>query len=261
MRCSIILLLLCHAWMTLGLPLHLTRHPPSSILSNASFSSIFAHSKIEALKRQLGLVLNVGQLAWHGHHRSPAIEQSSATHPTPLPTTQLMHLNTADDNSSFPRSPFAVLQRYSQSAKVTVLNVAATKSSAPTSRSNRPYGTFLPESTPTPVSGASIVPFRRSNLTATLVRKVSRMDIVALCHQFTPEIIGLGIFLLVPAAVLIVEGMDMLYAWWTPERFPERGRDRVRLTGPERQLRAFAAWNREKMVAEHSRRWRHRRSR
>ncbi|KAL1968100.1 hypothetical protein VTN77DRAFT_2230 [Rasamsonia byssochlamydoides] len=251
--------------MTLCFPLH---HTPQTSLSssNASFSSLHLHSGPERLKHQLGLILNVGSLAWHGYHHRPSprrisLPQSSITRETPLPTTQLLRSSTVEDNASFPLSLHTATQLASQVAKAN--GMAATNSGATrgdsvtsTSRSHQPYGTFLPKSTPSPVSRRSIVPFRRPNLTETLVRNLSQMDIMSICHQFSPEIIGLAIFLLVPTAVLVVEGMDMLYEWWTPEQFPERGRGRVRLTGAERQLSALAAWEREKIVARHSRsRW------
>ncbi|KAL1988676.1 hypothetical protein VTN96DRAFT_8376 [Rasamsonia emersonii] len=285
MKCSTILILLCHAWMTLGLPLQSTRQITSP--SNASFS-ILSPSYPKTLKHKLGLILNVGSLAWHGYRhshgrpsaridgmetilyskeqpwtencrqtlqyvwdfyvlRSPSPSQMSSPLQSSAAQAQLLRLNAVEDSASLPWSLLAAPQL----SKGNGVDVTATKGRA---TATRPYGTFLPKATP-PASRSSIVPFRRPNLTETLIRSVSRMDLAALCHKFSPEIIGLGIFLLVPAAVLVVECMDRLYDWCTPERFPERGRSRVRLTGAERQLSALAAWEREKMVEQHSRRW------
>lgn len=279
MRRSIIVILLCHAWITLGLPLQSTPQIPLLSLSSISFPSILTPSYAEPLRHKLGLILHVGSLAWNGYRRSPGVRTSagvidgskerlwmenrrqalqdmwaspshisfspqSSTGEVPHPTAQLIRLNAVEDNTSLPWSLLPA-QPLSKGHGVDVTATAPRP---------RPYGTFLPKST-SPAS-RSIVPFRRPNLTETLIRRASRMDLAAWCHRFSPEIIGLGIFLLVPAPVLIVECVDRLCDWCTPERFPERGRGRVRLTGMERQLSALAAWEREKMVEEqHSRRW------
>jgi hypothetical protein len=81
------------------------------------------------------------------------------------------------------------------------------------------------------------------------------MDPAIICSRFSPEIIGLCIFLLVPAAVMIVEVVDMLHDRWTPEQFTERGRGRERLTGVERQYTILAKYEREKAALDQSQKW------
>lgn len=101
---------------------------------------------------------------------------------------------------------------------------------------------------------------RRKNAAEQFLLQVSPKDLVIFCHEYSPEIIGIAIFLLVPAAVLVADGLDKLRECCTPERFPQRGRARVRLTGHERQLSVLAAWEREKVVKEQAEKWwRHRR--
>jgi hypothetical protein len=81
-----------------------------------------------------------------------------------------------------------------------------------------------------------------------ILRSLKHMDIAAVCSEYGTEIVALCIFLLVPITVILVEVIDMLHDRWVPEQYPERGRRRVRLTGPERQLSVMEKWEREKMV-------------
>ncbi|OKL63188.1 hypothetical protein UA08_01885 [Talaromyces atroroseus] len=81
-------------------------------------------------------------------------------------------------------------------------------------------------------------------------RSLKHIDIIAVCSEYGTELVALSIFFLVPLAVILVEVIDMLHDRWVPEQFPERGRQRVRLTGPERQLRVLEKWEREKAVRD-----------
>lgn len=95
-----------------------------------------------------------------------------------------------------------------------------------------------------------------SGLAGLYLSHFAHMDPAIICSRFSPEIVGLCIFLLVPAAVMIVEVVDMLHDRWTPEQFPERGRGRVRLSGPERQYTVLEKYEREKAAAiDQSQKW------
>lgn len=65
-----------------------------------------------------------------------------------------------------------------------------------------------------------------------------------------PECVGLAIFVLAPLAYLVLELLEMLLRCCTREKYPERGRDRVRLAGPERQLRVWSNRQREMFLEE-----------
>ncbi|KAH8690523.1 hypothetical protein BGW36DRAFT_364097 [Talaromyces proteolyticus] len=92
-------------------------------------------------------------------------------------------------------------------------------------------------------------------VTGVYMFNLSHLDPAVICNKFSPEIVGLCIFLLVPAAVMVVEVVDMLHDRWTPEQFPERGRGRVRLTGPERSITVLSNHEREKAAQHQSRKW------
>ncbi|CRG82826.1 hypothetical protein PISL3812_00172 [Talaromyces islandicus] len=94
-----------------------------------------------------------------------------------------------------------------------------------------------------------------SGLAGLYLSHFAHMDPATICSRFSPEIVGLCIFLLVPAAVMIVEVVDMLHDRWTPEQFPERGRGRERLTGVERQYMILAKYEREKAAMDQSQTW------
>lgn len=95
-----------------------------------------------------------------------------------------------------------------------------------------------------------------SGLAGLYLSRFAHMDPAIICSKFSPEIVGLCIFLLVPAAVMIVEVVDMLHDRWTPEQFPERGRGRVRLNGPEREYTILEKYEREKAAAiDQSQKW------
>jgi hypothetical protein len=95
-----------------------------------------------------------------------------------------------------------------------------------------------------------------SGLAGFYMSNFAHLDPAIICSRFSPEIVGLCIFLLVPAAVMIVEIVDMLHDRWTTEQFPERGRGRERLTGPERQHSLLAKYEREKAAMDdQSQKW------
>ncbi|KAJ5118947.1 hypothetical protein N7448_010653 [Penicillium atrosanguineum] len=76
-----------------------------------------------------------------------------------------------------------------------------------------------------------------------------------------PESVALGLFVLVPIAYFILELLELAIKSCTQERYPHRGRDRVRLVGPERQLRAWSHQHREMLVENEKHWWQARRAR
>ncbi|KAJ6031369.1 hypothetical protein N7540_002101 [Penicillium herquei] len=74
------------------------------------------------------------------------------------------------------------------------------------------------------------------------------LDVLDVMESYGPECVGLAIFVLVPIAYFVLELLELAIKYFVRERFPERGRDRVRLLGPERQLRALGDMQREKTV-------------
>jgi hypothetical protein len=83
-----------------------------------------------------------------------------------------------------------------------------------------------------------------------LRRNLATMDVALICSRYGPELVALCIFLLVPISVVLVEIIDTVHDKMVTEQFPERGRGRVRLTGPERRLSVLAKCEREKMVRD-----------
>jgi hypothetical protein len=89
---------------------------------------------------------------------------------------------------------------------------------------------------------------RRPSYFEQLRHNLATMDVAMICSRYGPELVALCIFLLVPISVVIVEIVDMLNDKMVTEKFPERGRGRVRLTGPERRMSVLAKCEREKIV-------------
>lgn len=73
-------------------------------------------------------------------------------------------------------------------------------------------------------------------------------DILGILDKHGPECIAVGLFVLGPVAYFILELLELAVKSCTREQFPHRGRDRLRLVGPERQLRAWRNRQREIMV-------------
>lgn len=86
-------------------------------------------------------------------------------------------------------------------------------------------------------------------------------DLLDILDKHGPECIALGLFVLVPIAYFVLELLELAVRSCTREQFPRRGRDRVRLVGPERQLRAWGNWQREMMVESEKHWWQTRRAR
>lgn len=87
------------------------------------------------------------------------------------------------------------------------------------------------------------------------------LDLHDLIDRYGPECVGISIFIIVPIVYCILEFFKLVFNFFVPERFPERGRSRLRLSGPERQMRSFDHLHREKMVESERFWWQARRTR
>ncbi|KAJ5772243.1 hypothetical protein N7520_002772 [Penicillium odoratum] len=87
------------------------------------------------------------------------------------------------------------------------------------------------------------------------------LDLLDIMEKYAPICLALVIFVLVPIAYFVLELLEIVLKYFVRERFPHRGRDRLQLLGPERQLRTVSNWEREKVVQGEKRWWQPRRSR
>ncbi|KAF7718720.1 Uncharacterized protein PECH_004298 [Penicillium ucsense] len=87
------------------------------------------------------------------------------------------------------------------------------------------------------------------------------IDLLDLFDKHGPECVALVMFVLIPIAYVVLGMIEFALRCCTCERFPDRGRDRVRLLGEERQLRAWSNQQREQMLENEKRWWEPRRSR
>ncbi|EED13740.1 hypothetical protein TSTA_099880 [Talaromyces stipitatus ATCC 10500] len=101
-----------------------------------------------------------------------------------------------------------------------------------------------------PCPSTRYTPPHRPSYFEQLRRNLTTMDLAMLCSRYGPEIVALCIFFLVPISVVLVEIVDVLHDRLVTEKFPERGRGRVRLTGPERRMSVIAKCERERMVRD-----------
>lgn len=113
-----------------------------------------------------------------------------------------------------------------------------------------PYGVYL----------GKLIPFKsgapcKSNTTHTAAY-TKHLDFLDIMENYGPECVGLAIFVLVPIAYFVLELLELAFKYFVRERFPERGRSPVRLSGPERQIRALNDLERE-MVVESEKQWWH----
>ncbi|KAJ5116300.1 hypothetical protein N7456_000648 [Penicillium angulare] len=117
------------------------------------------------------------------------------------------------------------------------------------SKSSSQYGIFLGKS----------VSFTHHKSVESAYRK--SVDLLDILDRHGPECVGISIFVLVPIAYFILELLELVFKFFVPERFPERGRGRLRLSGPERQIRALGDLQREKTVETQRYWWQSRRIR
>lgn len=129
-----------------------------------------------------------------------------------------------------------------------------------------PYGAFLGKLISNddhhPKDGPARSPSRTyADSTRQTITYLRAADLLDILDKHGPECIALGLFVLVPIAYFILELLELAVKSGTREQFPRRGRGRVRLVGPERQLRAWNNRQREMVVVNEKRWWQTRRAR
>lgn len=194
------------------------------------------------------------------HYRRPSL-----TAETPLPTTELMRLSAEYERAKSPPLPSAptIVPSWIEALQPGEKgeNEDTTENPQPTATVGvyfPSHGGFVkkkllphvPKVTKPPV----ITKARLNEAITTFTSSIS-LDYSVLMEHFGPEITVLSVFILVPISVLIVEAIEIVWRRWSPERFPRRGRGRLRLTGEERQLQAWSNWKREKILSEKSQHW------
>ncbi|KAJ5469717.1 hypothetical protein N7539_009335 [Penicillium diatomitis] len=80
------------------------------------------------------------------------------------------------------------------------------------------------------------------------------IDLLDFFDKHGPECVALVIVVLIPIAYVVLGMIEFALRCCTCERFPDRGRSRVRLLGEERQLRAWSNQQREQTL-ENEKRW------
>lgn len=120
------------------------------------------------------------------------------------------------------------------------------------------YGTFLGKWRPFRHEQPHQCNHTQSAHTVTYLKPLDILDIM---ENYGPVCVALAIFVLVPIAYFVLELLEMTLQYFVRERFPQRGRDRLQLLGPERQLRAVNAFQREKIIEKEKRWWQARRAR
>lgn len=180
--------------------------------------------------------------------------QPSLTVETPIPTAQLMRTTMGDNACSASPLPSSPTRIPSWVRNL----IAQDQKGLPTSATNsrQLHGAFIKKTAASLTSHAEMLPAQSqiSEIQSAFTWDAYLDDVSILFDNFGPELVMVGVFILFPISILVAEALEILWRWWTPERFPERGRGRIRLTGTERRLKAWENWEREKL-AEKSRKW------
>lgn len=87
------------------------------------------------------------------------------------------------------------------------------------------------------------------------------LDLHDLIDRHGPECVGISIFIIVPIVYCILEFFKLVFNFFVSERFPERGRRRLRLPGPEREMKSLDHLHREKILEKERFWWQGRRTR
>jgi hypothetical protein len=163
-----------------------------------------------------------------------------------------------------PETPRPSFQEYSARLRsgATDSNIGKTaeaKSAPADSASGSQYGSFVGKfiSNDDPKHASPMQTCNASRF-ATYLKPADFLDII---DNHGPESVALGLFVLVPIAYFVLELLELAIKSCTRERYPRRGRDRVRLVGPERQLRAWSNQQREILVESEKHWWQARRAR
>ncbi len=94
-----------------------------------------------------------------------------------------------------------------------------------------------------------------------VLTSVNPVDLLDFIDKHGPECVAIAIFILVPIAYFLLELLELAIGSCVRERYPHRGRDRLRLLGSERQLRAWSNRQREEMLDSEKHWWQVRRHR
>lgn len=97
--------------------------------------------------------------------------------------------------------------------------------------------------------------------TSRIITYLKPVDLLDIIDQHGPECVALAIFVLVPIAYFLLELLELAIGCCVRERYPRCGRDRVRLLGSERQLRAWSNRQREQFLESEKHWWQVRRTR
>lgn len=86
-------------------------------------------------------------------------------------------------------------------------------------------------------------------------------DFLDIVDRNGPECVAIAIFVLIPLIYFALALLEVTVKYCIKERFPRRGRDPIRLSGPERQIRAWTNIQREMMVESEKQWWKTRQTR
>lgn len=110
-------------------------------------------------------------------------------------------------------------------------------------------------------SETQIQHFKHYTSTSQVITYFKPVDLLDILDKHGPECVALAIFILVPIAYFLLELLELAIGCCVREQYPRRGRDRVRLLGPERQLRAWSNRQRDHFLESEKHWWQMRRSR
>ncbi|KAJ5613665.1 hypothetical protein N7528_007319 [Penicillium herquei] len=212
------------------------------------------------------LILSQGHASWKIEDMEPESNPPSGSeHPRPRPSFPEYEQDRQDQELAFIRSnekefnlPARVTKPYTNSKQAELGPLELSKSSQPKTSS---YGVFLgkwlPFKRPYSISHChhnhhtnSISNSSSAESNSHTLAYLKPLDVLDVMESYGPECVGLAIFVLVPIAYFVLELLELVIKYFVREKFPERGRDRVRLVGPERQLRAMNDLQREKDVGD-----------
>ncbi|KAJ5198154.1 uncharacterized protein N7498_007271 [Penicillium cinerascens] len=111
-----------------------------------------------------------------------------------------------------------------------------------------PYGSFVGKLIPTDNPEVAKPPTKQTWTSNGIITYLNPADFFEIIDNHGPESVALGLFVLAPIAYFILELLELAIKSCIRERYPRRGRDPVRLVGPERQLRAWSNQQREMQV-------------
>lgn len=118
-----------------------------------------------------------------------------------------------------------------------------------------PYGSFVGKSISNDNPQDAKSPTKQTCTSNRIITYLNLADLLDIIDNHGPESVALGLFVLPPIAYFILELLELAIKSCTRERYPRRGRDPVRLVGPERQLRAWSNQQRAILVESEKRWW------